>query len=71
MEDRTQASAQLFKLQTAQLLELQYADDGALVANTPDAPQASLTAVARASSRMGLCLSTTERCSARGLQNLH
>lgn len=48
------------KLQSVRILELQYADDCALVAHTPEALQATLTAAERAYSRMGLSVNVSK-----------
>lgn len=48
------------KLQSVHILELQYADDCALVAHTPEALQATITAAEKAYSRMGLSVNISK-----------
>lgn len=48
------------KLKSEYVLELQYVNDCAVVAHTPKAPQATLTAVVQAYSRIRLFINITE-----------
>ena len=48
------------KFKTVNIVELQYADDCAFVAHTPEALQATLTAAVKAYSRLGLTVNTAK-----------
>ena len=48
------------KVKTVNVVELQYADDCAFVAHTPEALQATLTAAVKAYSRLGLTVNTAK-----------